>query len=106
MTSLGLLTRVCSRSHRVLDLAETRGPGRESEQTDLEDRACLCPSQRLLEKLTGRCEVWEKELDQDPWGHEGGRRDMSLSQSRISVGYSWISLGTVMNLIQTGAHKT
>lgn len=47
MTSLGLLTRVCSRNHLVLDLAEIRGPRSEPEQMDLGDgEACLC-SQKL-----------------------------------------------------------
>ena len=46
LASLGLLIRVCSRSHLVLDLAEMRGPRGESEQVERGGASCLCPSQR------------------------------------------------------------
>lgn len=71
-----MLIRVCSRNHRVLDLAEMRGPRIESKQTGWGmGAACLCPSQRTK----AASKVWEEELDQDSWEKEGGWRDVSLS---------------------------
>lgn len=44
---------------------------------------------------------WGKELDQGPWGHEGGWKGAFIPQSWVSA-----VLGTVMSAVQIGADKT
>lgn len=91
LTSSGLLIRVCSSSHLVLDLAERRGPGTESEPVDWEEwAACLCLLRGHREGCPGgvRCGARSRTRIPGDMRAAGGMRVCSADLGICDVGIS------------------